>query len=738
MPSYTQDNRKFRLTTPLGKDVLLFKGIEGSEGISRPFEYKVLALAENTEEIRFDELIGQKITVSMKMGRAETECHINGLCRSVSQGRRDHDFTVYRLVVVPELWTLTRILRSRIFQQKTVPEILKEVLEKPSVDYRLEGRYEPRDYCAQYRETDFNFVSRLMEEEGIYYYFSHTEENHTMVIADSPAGHDPLVDPTLMYEELEGGVRDEEHVHDWEKTQQWTSGKVTLWDHCFEMPTLNLEAQQPILSSIKVGTVNHKLKLAGNDQFEMYEWPGKYAQRFDGVDPNGGDRKDDLQKIFRDSERTTRIRMEQETMPSLAIRGVANCRHLRSGHTFSLSRHFNANGDYLLVESGIKAEQIANYRTGADQSSCEATFTCIPSDLPFRPPLTHQKPSVPGTQTAVVVGPPGEELFTDKYGRVKVQFHWDREGKKNSNSSCWVRVSQPMAGRRWGLSFWPRIGQEVIVDFLEGDPDDPIIVGTVYNAGQMPPYVGDGADPKHKQNNRISGFKTNSTPGGAGYNELRFDDTKGKQQVFIHAEKEMDIHVKNSLRERIGNEKHLIVGNEEKHEGDYVELMHANRFTTVRGNHVERIEGSKALAVVGDQDTIVHGDRKMDISGSSSFRVQGNSIYQSSLHEIHSAGGQMVFRAERALVAKSEDEIQLKAGNQIVLKAPRITLKGGSSFITLDSSGVTIVGIPIKLNSGGSPGRAAAFEPPKAEGAAEANPRKPDPADVSATGAKSS
>lgn len=735
---YTQDNRKFRLTTPLGKDVLLFKGVQGSEGISQPYGYTVLALAENTKEVKFEDLIGQAVTVSMKMGKAETECHINGICRAVSQGRRDQTFTTYSLIVVPRLWTLSQTVRSRIFQQKTVPEILEELLKGIPVDWRLEGRYEPRDYCTQYRETDLDFASRLMEEEGIFYYFSHQEAQHSMVVADSPAGHDPLADPTLLYEEIEGGVRDEEHIHDWEKSQHWTSGRVTLWDHCFELPRQNLEAQQPILSSVTVGTVSHKLKLAGNDQFERYDFPGRYAQRFDGIDPNGGDRKGDLQKIFRDSERTTRIRMEQETLPALSIRAKSNCRHIRAGHTFSLSRHFNANGDYLVTSSTLTAEQTGDYRTGADQTSAETSFTCIPAEMPFRPAAAHPRPTMAGTQTAVVVGPPGEELFTDKYGRVKVQFHWDREGKRDAASSCWIRVAQPMAGRRWGLSCWPRIGQEVVVAFLEGDPDEPLIVGTVYNADQMPPYLGDAPDARHKSNNRIWGLKSNSSPGGAGYNELRFDDTKGRQQIFLHAEKNLDIRVKNDLKERVGNEKHLIVGNEEKSEGDFVELIHGNHHRTVRRDVVEKIEGNEKRSLLGNQSTSVEGRTSLDVFGSHNLRVKGSSNREIDGNEDGLVSGSVQTRVGQSLAFEVCGGTTVKSGGTITLTAGNsITLRCGGSFIKVESSGVTIVGLPIRMNSGGAPDREGHADPGSPIEADEVTPRTPAEADTATTGQKS-
>ncbi len=740
--SYTQANRKFQLQTPLGKDVLLFKGISGSEGISRLFEYTVHAMATNDTEISFEALLGQKVTVVMKMGKGEDPCYLNGICKAVAQKGQDETFTAYWLALVPEFWFLTRKAQSRIFQQMTVPDILKKVMKGVTVTWELKGKYEPRDYCVQYRETDFNFASRLMEEEGIFYFFKHSSGNHEMVVADSASSHQDVPgESQLIYEELFGGIRDEERILSWEKVQEVRSGKSTLWDHCFEVPHQNLEAQEPILSTVTAGKVTHKLKVAGNDSFEIYDWPGEYAQRFDGVSPGGGDRKADIQKIFQDNQRTVKLRMGEETVPSLVIRGHSNCRHLRSGHKFTLKRHFNADGSYVILESQIEAEQLSDYRSGVDQQRFSAGFACIPASLPYRPPRVTPKPVVPGTQSAVVVGPKGEELFTDKYGRVKVQFHWDREGKRDADSSCWIRVVQPIAGRRWGFSVWPRIGQEVIVDFVEGDPDNPIIVGVVYNADQMPPYLGDGNDSKHKNDNKVSGFKSNTTMGGAGYNEFRFDDTKDKQEIFIHAERDMDVRVENDLKEKIHGNRHLIVGPEGKDKaskGDYIELINQDRHITVKRNHDEKIEGSMRLLVKGNEDTIVQGSTAMKVQGSRSFTVNGDVSHSiDGAHSVRVVGNWQSSVVGRYALS-SASEIHIFSSSKIVLQAPQITIAGAGGFVSVDPSGVTIMGALVKINSGGSPATGAGSSPKNPTEAKEAKPQEPKEADNSVTGTKSS
>ena len=653
MPTYTQDNRPLSVKTPLGKDVLLLVGITGHEAISRLFNFRLDLLAEDASKVKFDKLLGQKIAVALKLPN-EKERYFNGICNRISQGGRSEGevFTTYHLEIVPQFWFLTRRSQSRIFQHLNIPDILKKVLAGLDVTFEIQGTFHPRDYCVQYRESDFNFASRLMEEEGIFYFFKHTAEGHKMVVANTPDSHPKFDDDSekkIIYEEVFGGYRDENRILGWEKMQELRSGKYTLWDHCFELPHKHLEANVDILESIEAGAIDHKLRVGDNSKLEIYDYPGAYAQRFDGVDKGGGDQAADLQQIFEDNKRTTKIRMEAETVPGLVIRGSSNCRHLVSGYQFTLDRHFDADGDYVLTELAHTARLTsADYRSGGEgEFAYENHFACIPFNdhLPFRPPQTAVKPTVRGTQTAVVTGPAGEEIFTDKYGRVKVQFHWDREGKYDTDSSCWVRVAQPWAGKRWGASFWPRIGHEVVVDFLEGDPDQPIIVGSVYNADQMPPYLGKGPDPKHPNDNKLTGVKSYSTKGGEGFNEWRFDDTKGKEQVFINAQRNMDVRVKNDRYETVNNESHLIVIS------DQLEQVGGDKHLHVKGAQNEKVDGAVSLKVGTDMQDKVGQKYALD------------------------AG----------------TEIHLKSGTNLVIETgTTLTLKVGGNFININAGGIFI------------------------------------------------
>jgi type VI secretion system secreted protein VgrG len=534
MIDYSQLNRPMKLTAPLGLDVLLVTGFRGTEGISRLYRYELDLLGVRPFDPEFEKVLGQPIKVELELPNGLTRT-FGGICSRFAQGRQDDTFNHYRATMVPRFWLWTQRKQSRIFQQKTVPEILHEVLDGLDVSWSLTGQYEPRDYCVQYRETDFAFASRLMEEEGIYYCFVHTDDGQQMLVADANVSLPDVPDPaSIVYEEVEDGVRDEVRVSSWEKTQSVGPTQVTLWDHHFELPGQHLDATQEMQKSVKAGTVEHQLE-ASDHPLEQYDYPGGYAGRRDGVDPGGGDRTADLNKVFADAKRTTRLRMERHAAERLRIAGAGNCLHFAAGHKFALARHFNGDGKYLLIGLEHEARLSAPFRSeenvADDSLQYTNRFTCLPDGLPYRPPRRTPRPKIVGVQTATVVGPEGEELFVDKYGRVKVQFHWDRQGKHNADSSCWLRVGQVWAGPTWGGFFWPRIGHEVIVVFAEGDPDQPVIIGSVYNAKNMPPID----LPKEKM---VGGIKSCSFGGDPAVkaNALIFHDTPGKEYVQVHSE----------------------------------------------------------------------------------------------------------------------------------------------------------------------------------------------------------
>ena len=337
------------------------------------------------------------------------------------------------------------------------------------------------------------------------------------------------------------------------------SGKYTLWDHCFELTGRNLEATRPTQESVAVGQVTHKLNNGSNGQLEVYDYPGGYAQRFDGVDRGGGSRSADLKHVFEDNQRTVRIRMEQEALPGLEIQGASDCRHLTPGHKFTLKRHFDADGSYVLARVEHHFSLGNSYRSGGDlKLDYENRFVASPSALPYRPALLTPKPAIDGVQTAIVVGPQGDEVFCDKYGRVKVQFHWDRLGKKDANSSCWIRVGQMAAGKGFGAVNLPRIGQEVIVAFEDGDPDQPIIVGSVYNDQNMPPY-------RLPAQRYHSGIVHQSHFGVLqNANEIRFENQMGQERMLLHAETDFHQNVENNQHVRVGKFHSEVIGKKVK------------------------------------------------------------------------------------------------------------------------------------------------------------------------------
>jgi len=553
MSTPTQADRPLSIKTPLGKDAVLLTELKGHEAISELFRFELKVLSELKKPVAFDKVLGQPATVEIVLQDGQKR-YVDGIVCGMKQGRRDETFLHYELQLVPKLWLLTLRRQSRIFQRLTVPEILKKVLAGLEVKYDLAAPYEPRDYCVQYRESDFAFASRLMEEEGIRYYFEHAPGSHVLVLSDEATKHpDVPLQPVVSYEELPpGGKVEEMRVGYWEKAQEIRPHLYTLRDHSFELPEQPLEAQQPTLDSVPVGKVTHRISLLGNEKLEVYDFPGGYAQRFDGVDAGGGERPAELRKIFPEKDRTVRLRMEREETASLRASGTSYCPHFVPGHAFTLKKHFNADGRYAVTRVEHEASLEGDYGSGSDTPFAYGNrFECIPAALPYRPERKTPRPVISGNQTATVVTPPGEELFCDKYGRVKVQFHWDREGKKDPGSSCWIRVAQPWAGKGWGAFFWPRAGNEVVVSFEEGDPDQPLVVGSVYNADNLPPFP-------LPAKNQLAGFKSASIRGQftRHFNGVVFCDERGREHTALHSERNMAFNTELDNKFSAGRSRH--------------------------------------------------------------------------------------------------------------------------------------------------------------------------------------
>ena len=709
----TQGNRIVQVTTPLGADVLVLSGFSGEEAISELFRVRLdlLATNENRSQVKFESLLGKQMTIKCSIYTGTTSAeyrYFDGIVSQFIEGHEDDDFTHYHAELVPKVWLLKRVKRSRIFQQKSVPDILKEVFTGYTMQYSIQGTFEKREYVVQYRESDFDFACRLMEEEGICYFFKHTESTHTMVLTNSSLNYADVPGVAqAKYKILSGQEQEAFQVYGWKKFQELRSGKTTLWDSKFQLPGKNLQGQKIATDSVVSGTVTHKLKTDVNASLELYDYPGGYAKRFDGINSSGGEQASELSKISQDNVRTADLRMGEDAARGLWIRGESNCINFISGFKFTLGDHFDADGAYVLSRVVHKAEIGTAYRSGEkSEFKYSNVFECFPTALTYRPPNVTPRPFVHGVQTAVVVGPSGEEIFTDKYGRIKVQFPWDRDGQNDANSSCWLRVATPWAGQQWGMISLPRIGQEVVVDFVEGDPDSPIVVGSVYNAQMMPPYT----LPDNKTRSTIKSRSTLS--GGAeDYNEIRFEDKKGSEQFFVRAQKDLDVRVKEESRLIVMKNEHQIV------EIDRKVKIKGNEHCEITGNLNEKVDGSVSLNVTSSRDTKI-GQKEAIDAGT----------------EVHiKSGVKAIIEAGAALTVKVGSNYVGISPTGVTVSGAMITIKAGSSFIVLGPEGVTIQGPMVMINSGG----AAVGDPAgSGSGASPTAPVAPDEADDGSMGTK--
>lgn len=614
----TQDNRFVSVTTPLGKDILLFSRMSGYEELGRLFEYEVDLLIDDANKgivnagFPTNKVLGQAMIIAMDLPKGGKR-YFHGLVTQFRHHGTMEGFYLFRAVLRPWLWFLTRTSDCRIFQELPVPDIIKQVFsDNGFTDFKLEltRTYKPRSYCVQYRESDFNFVSRLMEHEGIFYYFKHEQSKHTLVIGDSVNAYQTIADyETVPYFPPENtGQRQRDHIHEWHTAHKVQSGAYVLNDYDYKKPKSNLVTKyaQP--------------KPHSHAEGEQYDYPGSYFEPPVG-DTYANIRLDELQTEFE------------------VMQGSGDAMGLTTGMLFTLKDHYISpeNTKHILITNNFTIVNNQYRSTAIEETQFESNFKVIRATQQFRPQRLTPVPFVQGPQTATVVGKAGEEIWTDQYGRVKVQFHWDREGKMDESSSCWVRVSHPWAGKNWGAISIPRIGQEVIVDFLEGNPDRPIITGRVYNAMQMPPYELPAAAV-------ISGIKSN-THKGKGYNEMSMDDTARKEKITIHAQYDMGTTV----------------------EHDDTQTVHNDRTINVDGTHTETIKK----------------DTKITISeGSYTHTVVAN-------HATHTTNQQIVITSETAhihITASTNIKLEVGAGKlqmfddgRIELSGKNITIKGSES-----------------------------------------------------------
>ena len=717
----TQKNRFLFLHPPTGDDSLLLTSFRGHEEVSRLFRFELEMFADDNA-IKPPQIVGKPVEFGVKRALpdgTEIERPFHGFVSRFSAGDEEDGRRAYRAEVVPWLWFLTRTSDCRIFQHKTIPQIIEQIFgDLGFTDYdigEITGHHPQWEYCVQYRETDFNFVSRLMEQEGIYYYFKHEKGKHTMMLADHAGGYYDLPEKEVDYPTDSGSRAMEDHITSWTHDYAYRTGKWTHTDYNFETPSTNLMTDE-------ITTVD----LPNNKNYEFYDYPGEYM-------------------ITGDGQPLSKFRMEEEEVEYDIVHGASKCKTFSPGGMFKVRQHRSPSekgGQYTITSIHHSAVEPMGYESGAGGGGEDYSnsFTCIPNKVEYRPARLTPKPIVQGAQTAVVTGPPGEEIWPDKYGRVKVQFHWDREGEKDEKTTCWMRTMQNSAGKQWGSMFIPRIGQEVVVDFLEGDPDKPLITGLVYNAEQMPHYDLPGEKTK-------SYIKTNTSPGGDGHNEIRFEDLKDKEQIYMHAERNMDVRVKNDSMERIIVNRHLIVGNEGDNGkvGNQQEQVYQDKHLRVHRNQIEQIDGNMELMIGhgeaddgGNLDIVIEKTKKELIEADNHLHVKGNHTEMVDGSRHITFGG----NKEEAIGGKSlhkvGDEVHINAGSKIILEAgQRISLKVGGNFVDIGPSGVTIVGTLVKINSGGSAGNGKDADPQEPIDAKKAAPAAPTEADNSTTGYKS-
>ncbi|MBC2695371.1 MAG: type VI secretion system tip protein VgrG [Desulfobacteraceae bacterium] len=644
-----------------------------AETISSPYNVDLTLASE--DEIDFNDMIGKKALLII-IGDEENR-YFHGVINKFTQGGNRGRFYLYAATMVPFVCFLSFMQDLRIFQNKKVPDIVEQILKDGGIttdcfEFRLQGQYQEREYCVQYRETNLDFISRLLEEEGIFYFFEHTHDNYLMVFGDGMVNYQPIAGKAdIVFHLPDAMVAEKEYVHRFNLSQQIRSGKVTLRDFNFKKPSLDLTSQKEADSFQKL---------------EVYDYPGEYSDEGTG-------------------KNLSLVRLQEAVVFKDQAEGQSLCSCFIPCFTFNMTGHErdDFNQEYLLVDVNHTGSQpqVLEEQAGSDlEFSYSNGFLVIPSSVNFRPLRKTAKPVVEGVQTAIVVGPSSEEIYTDEYGRVKVQFHWDREGKKDEKSSCWIRVSSDFAGAEHGCIFTPRIGQEVIVRFLEGDPDQPIITGRVYNAATMPPYT--LPDKKTK-----SAIKTNSSFGGDGFNEIRFEDAKGDEEIFVHAEKEMNIRVKNNRREWIGNDRHLFVYLDEQDGGD-------------SGNKFELVERDKHVIVRRDSIEEIQGDSHLNIKGKKAVEVTGS--HSVTVHD------DMIEVFDKNHSMEVAQDYYTKGMNVVIEAKTGLTINVGGNFITIDSSGVTISGSSVNFNEGGSAlsgsagSSVAPLAPLEAEAAGSASP----------------
>ncbi|EOI3468275.1 type VI secretion system Vgr family protein [Cronobacter turicensis] len=585
-----------RITVQLPVEGLLFWKLSGREALSEPFMFTLTLLGTDARADR-SALLGQPVTVTIPTRALMTPRYLNGKVTRVAvtavelSGTR---YAAYELTVEPDLWPMHRDRNLRIFQGQTVPQIVKTLLgeSRVNMEERLSGSYRVWEYCVQYQESSLDFISRLLELEGITYHFRHEQDRHTLILTDAPGQYEPFPGyETIPYHVTpSGGSTDEEGISQWALEDSVTPGIYSLDDYDFRKPNAWLfQARQNPLSP-QPGSI------------DVYDWPGRFVEHGHG-------------------EFYARIRQERWQVEHRQTQGSGTALGIAPGHTFVLRNapFFGDNGEYLTTVAHYRFEE-NRYASGPDSNTLhEIRFEVIPADVPYRPAQKTPWPRTYGPQTAKVVGPQGESIWTDKYGRVKVKFHWDRLGKGDDTSSSWVRVSSAWAGQGFGGVQIPRVGDEVVVDFINGDPDRPLITGRVYNEASMPPWALPAAATQ-------MGFLSRSKDGSPdNANALRFEDKAGEEQVWLHAEKNMDTDIENDETHSVGSNRTKTIGANETTtvKKNRTETVVENETITVHQNRTETVDGNETITIHSNRTETVDQNEEVRIGQNQSVTVNG-------------------------------------------------------------------------------------------------------------------
>ncbi len=703
------ENRQLRLKGPLGPKKMILVRADVAEKMSTLTETDIQFISPD-HNLKMEDVVGQRLSLELDDEEGNTR-HWHGHCISCAFEGRMGGQGLYRAEVRPWLWFLTLHADCRIFQEKSALEVIKEIFSDrgfSDIQDKTSSNFEKREYLVQYRETDYEFVTRLMEEEGMYYYFTHDDSKETLVLADGSGSHSPLQDAAeIRFEFKEDGgsgggagsfKRGEDHIYEWKSSERVNTGKVSLTDYDFTKPTTDLKA----LTAIPKGKHSHK-------DIEVYDYPGIHDTADFG-------------------KKRTRVRAEALASEYKRTWGKSNVRNMAVGGTFKLKEHprTDFNKEYLVLgakhklqietdedkdgqtNTNLSDERGQGGAQGGKKESYESEFSVQLKAEPFRAPLTTPQPIIPGVQTAVVTGPSGDEIYTDKYGRIKVQFHWDRVGQKDEKTTCFIRVAQTMSGQNWGVFHIPRIGQEVVVQFEEGNPDRPIVTGMLYNEAKKHPFDFPANMTQH-------GMKSNTTKGGGGFHELVFEDKKDEEFVRLQSEKD--------YKETIKNNAEISIGFEKTDPGDLTQKIYHDKteeletgdhsFTVKKG--LQTIDIAKSNGVtIGEEETISIGTDKTDDIGTNYTIDVGDTLDITAGTKIKlTVGGSSIEMTpteikikSKAISIKGTGKVEVKAGGAMKLEASgALSAKGatakleGSGMAEVKAGGIlSVKGSVVKIN----------------------------------------